>query len=262
MSTPLLAAYGIEFAYFSEEFVLREVSFELARGEILALIGPNGGGKSTLLKLLGGVMDPNPGRIHQIKLQGRMAWDIPVHERAQTVAYLGSELHDEFPLTVAEVVELGARVGGGTRSTIAERVERALERCGCQELRNQWIHELSGGERQRVILARGIAQGARVLLLDETFSKMDLHHQARLGALVRELTREGGQAAIWVSHDINLLSEWADRALLLKNGTPLALGSWNEVATENGLRRLYPDSRVKVVRVDGSDRAKVFLASR
>lgn len=261
MSAPL-SAYGLSFAYRSGDPILREVSFELARGEILALIGPNGSGKSTLLRVLAGIQEVR-GVPSQVRIQGRLVHEMSALERAQGVAYVGAELSDEFPLRVEEVVALGARFAQGPLASARprrERIEWALDQCACQEIREQWIAELSGGERQRVLLARALALGSRVLLLDETFSKMDLHHQARLGELIRKLTREGGLAAVWVSHDINLLAEFSDRALLLKDGASIACAAWEAAVTEVNIRRLYPDPRVQVKAVGPNSRPRVFLA--
>lgn len=263
MAHPLLGIYGLDHAYAPDEPVVREFTLELPRGEIVGLIGPNGSGKSTILRLLGGLTLPARAMPLNYRLQGELWSDLQFGVRAQRVTYLGAEMSDEFPLRAEEVVELGARFSRdplvrGMR--IDERVNWALTQTSTQEIRHQTIRELSGGERQRVILARALAQGSRVLLIDETFSKMDLHHQARLATLIRKLVSEGGHAALWVSHDINLLGEVADRALLLKNGATVAQGDWNAVITETNMRRLYPDSRVRVEKLVGSDRAKVYLA--
>jgi iron complex transport system ATP-binding protein len=243
-SPPILGAYGVGWRY-GDRDVLSEVSFELERGTITALLGPNGSGKSTLLRRLAGLLiprgEPDAGIV---RIGGRPIDELSPPARARAVAYVPTDLRAEFPVTAREAVMMGRLShGGGTRRAPGarddERVDAAMKRCACAGLRDRALHTLSGGERQLVAMARALAQEARVLLLDETLSRMDLHHQARMGGTLRELAREG-YALVWVSHDVNVALERADRVILLRAGRKLGDGAPGEVLTRENLAALYP----------------------
>ncbi|UJR83130.1 ABC transporter ATP-binding protein [Sandaracinus amylolyticus] len=189
--------------------VLAGIDLEIARGELVALIGPNAVGKSTLVRALAGVLRPSAGEV------------IVRAPRARTLAYVGQSepLPSEF--TVHDVVALGrlphqglfgAALGLRDRAAIA----RALDATGTAALAQRRIGELSGGERQRVALARALAQEPEVLLLDEPLAHLDVRHRAEvLGALRRESAR--GTAALCVIHELALAS-YVDRCVLLHGG--------------------------------------------
>lgn len=239
----LLGIYGLTYGY-REHALLKEVSFELDSHEILGLIGPNGAGKSTLLKIIAGILPlRSSGGGGQVFYQGGNFLTRPASERAKCVAYVSPDLRSEFPLTVYDAILMGRICHGGSslRNTSVEdkdAVLSAMERSHCWGLRERELGSLSGGERCLVALARALAQKARILLLDETLSKMDLNHQALVGKLLRKLA-ESGHSIILVSHDLNLTTEWADKCLLLKQGNRLALGSTHEVITTENIQALY-----------------------
>lgn len=259
---PILAAYGISFRWHSKAngkaaWVLDEVSFELERGEIVALCGPNGSGKSTLMKVVAGILpryaDCQSG---QVRYLGQNFWSAPARDRARNVAYVGSGMQAEFPMTAEQAVALGRTswhpgfFGANGPTSLANdrtQVRWAMEKCLCWNLRHRDLETLSGGELQLVGLARALAQGARVLFLDEALSKMDLHHQAAVGRLLKELAEEGW-AILLVSHDMNLALEWATSVLLLKDGKKVAQGPTAKVITEEVLRDLYPGASIHVGR--------------
>jgi iron complex transport system ATP-binding protein len=261
---PVLAAYGVTYAY-GDLDVLNEISLELDRHEILALLGPNGSGKSTLLKILAGILPIRGGSgSGHVNFAGRDLSLLKSSERAQSVAYVASDLRAEFPLTAFEAVMMGRSCL--SRSLLSrfsshdeDAVHAAMEQCYCWGLRSRDLHTLSGGERQLVILARAIAQGARVLLLDEALSKMDLNHQALVGRLLRSLAQEG-YAIILVSHDVNLGTEWADTCLLLNKGRTVAHGPVREVLIEDRIRSLYPGAELIVGANPVTGMPKVFFA--
>lgn len=258
-----LGAYGLSLEYSGARRLLSEVSFELAAGEILSLLGPNGSGKSTLLKALAGVLAPGARVSGQVRYQGQDFLSEPLASRARKVAYLGADLIAQFPMTAEQAVTLGRSSQGGglfgfSTSADRESVEQAMRRCFCWDHRARDLHTLSGGERQLVALARALAQGSRVLLLDESLSRMDLHHQAAVGRLLVELAGQG-YSVVLVSHDINLASEWAHSALLLRAGERVACGPIREVLTEGRVRALYPSSELVVGVSPVSGAPKVFF---
>jgi iron complex transport system ATP-binding protein len=243
--------YGVTYTS-GAKTILDSVSFEMDSGEVLALLGPNGAGKSSLLKIIAGIYPPSTvGKIKislQVRLRGEEFPASSSQVRARLVTYVGPELRAEFPLTAYETVMMG-RLCHHPDLFLAfsdndlKAVETAMKRCYCWELRDRDLETLSGGEKQLVSLSRAIAQEARILLLDEVLSKMDLHHQALIGKLLRELATEG-KSVVLVSHDVNLAAEWATTAILLLKGNVIARGSIESVMTEENFRRVYPDAKL------------------
>jgi len=262
-----LGVFGLSYRFGSRE-ILKEITFELEKGEITALLGPNGCGKSTLMKAVAGVLPlHSPQGSGQVLFQGENLFRYSSGIRAQMVCYVGPELRAEFPLTAQEAVALGRGchlkdTAIGFRSYHAaedlDAIRMAMEQCFCWEWRDQDLHTLSGGERQLVHLARVVAQGAKVLLLDESLSKMDLHHQAAIGKVLRKLARSG-KSILLVSHDLNLASEWADTAILLKAGERVASGKIQEVLSAERLQTLYPGADLVVAASPVTGAPKVFF---
>ncbi len=220
--------------------LLSNLSFEVASGEWVSLIGPNGAGKSTLLQLLAGTLGYDPARFSgSLSYEGTDWTSLSQRGRAARVAYLGAELDSLFPITVDEAIASGVFASGD-----CGRLEWAVQFCELGDFLGRELGSLSGGERQRVLLARGLAQGARVLLLDETFSKMDLDYQFELGEKLRGLVREG-MSVVLVSHDPQMSVRFADRAWLLFEGKLVAEGATASVLTDELLGRLYPRSSLR-----------------
>jgi iron complex transport system ATP-binding protein len=259
MTDARLHAFGITHRY-AGRLVLDAISFELFPGEILSLLGPNGSGKSTLMKAVAGILRVDAG---QVRYQGDDALRKSLAWRASRIAYVGADLTAQFPMTAEQAVLLGRSCQGGgflqlSSSEDRRAVEDAMKRCHCWELRHRDLHTLSGGERQLVGIARSLAQGARVLLLDESFSRMDLHHQAAMGRLLTDLSNQA-YSIVLVSHDINIASEWAHTALLLKDGARVAHGPIREVLNEDTLKKLYPGSDLVIGRSPVTGAPKVFF---
>jgi len=268
---PVLGVYGLSFGYRNSvpgRAAVHEVSFEIEEGEFVALLGPNGSGKSTLLKLISGVQGFDSGCGEgQVRFEGRDFFGLPPAVRAARINYIGFGWAGEFPLTAFEAVLMARSIGGASLFRAAgpgdiQAVENAMRLCGCLELGHRDLRELSGGERQLVALARGIAQGARVLLLDEALSQMDLHHQARMGELLKALCREQGYTVLLVSHDWNLATEWATRCVLLRAGRLHKQGTCEEVVNSPTLGELYPEAPVWVGRHPVHGGPKIFFGSK
>jgi iron complex transport system ATP-binding protein len=198
--------------------VLRDVAFALREGEAVALVGPNAAGKSTLLRVLAGLLAPSGG---EVLLAGRALKGWGRDARARTVALVSPDEEAPPMLTVEERVGLGRFPHRGPFRPFGEAdraaVARALRRTGTGALGERRLSSLSAGERQLAALARGLAQEPRVLLLDEPGAHLDVGHQLQLFRVLDEVRSEG-VAVLAVVHDLQRAAEWAARMLLLAGG--------------------------------------------
>jgi iron complex transport system ATP-binding protein len=234
-----LDAHRVGVRYGARE-ALREVDARVVPGEVLGVIGPNGSGKSTLIRVLSGVRAPDSG---EVRLGARALQKISRRERARLIALVPQETRLSFPIRVRDLVLLGR--SPHTSRFGLERLEdlrvahEAMERAEILELADRSVDELSGGERQRAVLARALAQDARILLLDEPTAFLDLKHAVLLLDLVRDLCRSRALAVAVVLHDLNLAAMYCDRLILLDRGTVHAAGTPAEVLTYRDLCTVY-----------------------
>lgn len=198
--------------------VLRVPSLQLQADRMTVLLGHNGSGKSTLMSLLAGQAR---GR-GQVLLDQRAVSAYGARALAQKVAYLPQETRHAPGLSVRELVRLGRFAWRGNigRITAADEtlITQAITRTGLDGFANHFVDNLSGGERQRAWLAMLLAQQARMFLLDEPVSALDVHHQQAVMALMRDITRTEGIGALIIVHDLNLAARYADRVIVLKAG--------------------------------------------
>ncbi len=238
-ASPLLAIDNITIRY-EARTVLRQVSLSVNAGEVLALIGPNGVGKSTLLRACSGTLKPIGGRV---LIDGQDVQRLRVEDRAKLIAVVPQAVRLPETFTVRETVLMGRTpyLGWLGRESEKDRsaVQAALERTATLELADRPIGELSGGEQQRVLIARALAQSAHVLLLDEPTAHLDLKHQAGVLSLVCDLAHVENYAVLIALHDLNLAAQYADRVALLSNGSVAAVGRPGEVLTEENLSPAY-----------------------
>lgn len=229
---PLIAARDLGFAY-DQKPVIKRMSFAVDEGDFVGIVGPNGSGKSTLLDLIDGVLRPGSG---ELLLAGRPTTDYRRREMAQVVALVPQRFALDFDLSVREVVAMG----GYCRPAGAEapEVDEVLAKLGAAPLLERRFSELSGGEQQLVVLAQALMQGARVLLLDEPASALDIAHQLRLFDLLKRINREG-QTVICVLHDLNLALHYFDRVLAVSEGDLAAYGPPAEVLQAELIERVY-----------------------
>lgn len=239
MSTPdpaVIEVDGVTVRY-GEIVALDDVSLRLGTGTVCGLIGMNGAGKSTLFKSIMGLVAPAAGRV---RIQGATP---AAARRASAVAYVpqSEDIDWSFPLSVREVVMTGryGHLGFTRRPRRADQVavDEALERVELTDFADRQIGQLSGGQRKRVFVARGIAQAADVLLLDEPFAGVDKRTEATISALLRELAQAG--ATVFVStHDLPALPGLTDQVVLLKHRV-LAHDTTEAVITPANLARAF-----------------------
>jgi iron complex transport system ATP-binding protein len=220
--------------------ILENVTFEVRAGELLALVGPNGVGKSTLLRAIAGTRRLEAGTI---AVGGRAIGSLRPRERGRVIALIEADGPLPERMTVADVVAGGRlpyRPWWRWSSTDEDRraVDAAIELTEIAPLRNRPFAELSSGERQRVWIALAIAQDTRILLLDEPTSHLDIRHTFETLTLVRRLVA-GGKSAVVVLHDLNVAAAFADRIALLGARTLLACDSPAGVFDEALLGRVY-----------------------
>ncbi|HEY0429653.1 MAG TPA: ABC transporter ATP-binding protein [Pyrinomonadaceae bacterium] len=220
--------------------VVRDVSFTLEAEKIVAVLGANGAGKTTLLKSLNGSLPISNG---EIVLDGRRLSEFSRREIARRIAVIAQENETKFPVTILEFILAGrfahaAAFGWETEGDL-RIAENALKMCDLADYERRLMNELSGGERQRVVLARALATEAEILLLDEPTANLDLAHQAMMFRLVRERCASSGAAAIVITHDLNLASEFADEVLLLEKGRIAAKGAPDKVLTGENLKKVF-----------------------
>lgn len=256
-----LRARDLHCTYRGNEWVLRGVNLHVSQGELVGILGPNGSGKSTLIQVLSGVLRPQRG---VVELFGRPLAELSPREVARCVAVVPQDTHVEFPFSVLEIVLMGRApyLAGfsfeGTDDLAA--AERAMERTGVAHLARRAVQELSGGERQRVFLARALAQDTPLLLLDEPGAFLDLHHVVEIYDLLRDLLEEG-KSVVTVLHDLNLVSLYCDRVVLLHRGEVFRSGSPAEVITYEAITTVY-DTEVYVDLNDLTGAVNVLPLSR
>ena len=223
------------------------VSFTLAAGETLAVLGGNGAGKTTLFRTLLGLLTPQAG---VVTIDGGDVAALAPAERARRLAYVPQQHVPTFGFSVMEATLMGraARLSPFARPGAADRAValRALDRLGVAALAERRITELSGGERQLVLVARALAQEAPVLVLDEPTASLDFGNRARVLSEIDRL-RGSGLAIVFSTHEPDHALAHADRALLLADGRPLALDTVDRALSAENVERLY---RVAVRRVD------------
>jgi iron complex transport system ATP-binding protein len=215
--------------------ILHDISFALAEGEVLAICGANGAGKSSLLRLLYRHQAPLSGTVI---LEGRDLWNTPAREAARIVAAVLQEQPTDFALTTRDIVALGRLphrqgMGPGTRDRAI--TDAALVRMDLSNLADRRFGTLSGGERQRVMVARALAQEPRILVLDEPTNHLDIRHQLELLCLLRGL----GLAVVCTLHDLTLAAEFADRVLILDQGRVIADAPPDAALTEATIARAF-----------------------
>ncbi len=239
MNAAPLSFEGAAFSYASRD-VLRDVTFSVGRGELVAVLGKNGSGKTTLVRGAARVILPARGRV---LVNGAPIERVSRRDLARAVAVVPQEGVPIFSFTVLETVLMGRapwlRPFAFEGKEDLAAASEALAAVDALEFASRDLAELSGGERQRVIIARALAQGSPLLVADEPTAHLDLKHAVSVFDLLRRLTVERKLAVLLVTHDVNLAAGYCDRAVLLANGTVLADGRPSDVLTGERLTATY-----------------------
>jgi iron complex transport system ATP-binding protein len=234
----MLSAHALAIGY-PDHRVGAGFELDLREGEVVALLGPNGGGKTTLLKTLLGLIPAQGG---EVRLNGQALNTLTIPARAQLMAYVPQAATIGFGFSVRDVVMMGRTAHAGLLARPSAHdlriAELSLARMGMAALADRPITQLSGGERQLVLVARALAQEPRIVVLDEPTASLDFGNQGKVMREIRRLAAQG-LAVLFTTHDPNHALRFADRALLIRDGGTLASGPVGEVIDRHRLQALY-----------------------
>ena len=226
--------------------LLRELSFQLYSGELTCLLGPNGVGKSTLIKAILGDLKPWEGRLI---LDQQELHTYSLEERAKRIAVVLSEPSYPGNLTVGQLVALGRTPhtswGGKLSTEDRNWVDQALSDTRLTALQDERLGELSDGQRQKAMIARALAQDGKVLVLDEPTAHLDLINRLEIMTLLREISQKKEKAVLVVTHDLDIALETADRFWLMNCGSPLHMGRPEDILLSGKIQNLFPGEKYR-----------------
>jgi iron complex transport system ATP-binding protein len=221
-------------------FAIRDINMDVKRGEMIAVIGPNGCGKTTLLRAITGALKPAAGTI---LLQDRDMRKMPPAERARNIAVVSQNL-EAAPMTVEDFVLLG-RIPYFKKFQFMETEKdheialEAMELTDSLRFKDHLVEQISGGELQLALIARALAQQPKLLLLDEPTSHLDITHQVKILDLIRRLNRKFQLTVLMVLHDLNLAAEYSHRLVLMSGGSVHKAGTPEEVLDYSVIEQVY-----------------------
>lgn len=242
---PILELSNIGFTYHSDRPFIHNLNFSVGNGEFIGLLGANGSGKSTILKLSSGILRPIGG---SITLWGKPLQSYRNKDRAKLLCYLPQLLDINVPFRVRELVSMGLYPYDILPKI---SVDEAIEMVGLKDKSESYISILSGGERRRTFIAMTLIQGAGLLLLDEPFANLDIRYQIEILRLLRELKEQQGISIIMALHDINMAFQF-EKVILIKNGNILETGRPETVLTEDTIREAF-DVSIGIRRQDSGE---------
>jgi iron complex transport system ATP-binding protein len=258
MPDPLLELRDVSLWYGASR-VLDRVSVSFEKGRVIALLGENGSGKSTVLKILAGLLSPNLG---SVLLEGRELQKVSRSEAACRIGYLPQAFEPFFPARVREVAVLGRipHLRGFASAGPADyrAADEALEEADVLPLSCRNIQQLSGGERQRVLLARVLAGQPEIFLLDEPTSNLDPRHRLKVASIMRRRADAGGLVVV-PTHELDLAVQVADEAVLMKEGRVLAAGPLRTVLTSANLEQVFGVKARVFTGPEGLEHVALFL---
>ena len=239
MPDKILKVEKISFKY-DRKNVLNDISFTLEVGDFVGILGPNGCGKTTLLKNINRWLKPDQGTVY---IDGSNIFQLSVKDLAKRVATVPQDTSLDVSFRVEQVVSMGRNPHLGSFERERRRdicvVEDAMKTMDVLHLRDKLINQLSGGERQRVLIARALAQEPTLLLLDEPTSHLDINYQWELLELLKNLCTKKSLTILVVLHDINLASMFCNKVILLKEHRIFKTGTLNEVITEQNIKEVF-----------------------
>jgi zinc transport system ATP-binding protein len=229
-------SYGYDHSFSSSSFALDDISFTVNVGDILGIIGPNGAGKSTLFKCMLGLVDDYRGEITIF------SEDIKKSKKPlQKIGYIPQQrlIDQSFPATVQEIVSLG--VDGRNNRKTKQEIITAIKTVELEDLKDRRIGELSGGQQQRVLIAKALVNEAKLLILDEPTTSVDVETQNKFYSLLKMLNQKNKVTIIWSSHDLDAINKLANKLVCI-NRTMFFHGNAHEFFASPELLKMYSES--------------------
>lgn len=247
----IIEVKNLSFGYDSDRKVLDDITFDIDEPSFVCIVGPNGVGKSTLIRCINGLIKPTSG---SVKIMGRDVEEYNLKDLAKVMSYVPVMSKDFNVLTVLDTVLIGryAHQKWKTTSEDLDIAYKALEAMEIEHLAMRNFNELSAGQHQKVSLARGLVQEPQILVLDEPTSNLDVRHQMYVSAFLKILVRKTKTTVIMVSHDLNLSAKFADRIIVMEPpGKIYGIGEPKDVVTKEMLRKVY-NVESNIIDDDGS----------
>jgi len=240
---PILAFDRVCFSYAKRGSFIENLIFAVGESEFIGLLGANGSGKSTVLKLGSGILRPSAGRL--------MLWGKPLHtfgnrDRAKLISYLPQSVDVSIPFTIRELVSMGLYPYD---IPPAMTTNDALDMVGLLDKADARLADLSGGEQRRTFIAMTLLQGAGLLLLDEPLANLDIRYQIELVRFLKRLKEDRKMSIVMALHDINVALQ-LEKVMLIRNGEMLGIGTPSEVLTEKLIRHAF-DVEVRIMEQQG-----------
>ncbi|MFA5118179.1 MAG: ABC transporter ATP-binding protein [Candidatus Omnitrophota bacterium] len=235
----MISISNLNAGYYTAD-ILRDISLQINKGDFMGIIGPNGSGKTTFLRVLSRSLKPRQGLI---MLNGRETARMELKEFCRQAAFVAQDTAVNFSFSAFEIVLMGRiphqkRLSWQTKEDLAAAHE-AMILTDTETLKDKQINELSSGERQRVFIAKALAQEPTVLFLDEPTSHLDIGHQIQILDMLKTLNRDKKLTIVIIMHDLNLAAEYCNRLVLLDKGKIFAAGSPETVLTYQTIESVY-----------------------
>lgn len=235
----MLSVRELRFSYHPDRPILKDISFDLAARDILCLLGPNGTGKTTLLRCL---LSLNKKKHGSIEIDGIDIARMSIKKKAELMAYVPQATSMAFPYEAMEIVLMGrvSHLATGSRPTVRDKklAEEAMDRLGILHMSTCLFNEMSGGERQMLLVARALAQQARILVMDEPTANLDYSNQIKILQVIKSLAGQG-YSILMTSHFPDHAFLACNRVVLMRDGLVMAQGLPDEIVTTENLSRLY-----------------------
>lgn len=249
---------NVSFGYRNGQTVLHDINLTIDKPGLYCIVGPNGVGKSTLIKLINKIIKPTQGTV---TIDGRDVSTMRYKDLAKQIGYVPVRSYDAFSLPVTEAVLMGRSNKGGWRTTSDDliMVTRALRMMGIEDLAMRGVNELSAGQYQKVSIAKGLVQEPELLILDEPTANLDIKLQVYVSELLRALAIEENMIVLMISHDLNIAAKYAHQIIVMSPpGIIKDIGAPKDVITEEMISSVY-DIECKIIYED--DVPTVLLGS-
>lgn len=235
----IIKVENLSFAY-TDELILKNISFDLPAGKFLAIAGPNGAGKTTLLSLMCALLKPKKGKI---KIDSKNIKSYSTKKLARKIAVVHQKTPGVFDYTVEQTIAMGRTPYissfGFETDTDLKIISDAMDMTDTTAFAKRPLAKLSGGEQQRVFIARAMAQDGDILLLDEPTNFLDLKHQVKIYDLLKAAQLQNNKTIVAVTHDINLAAQYADIALLLDNDGGYSFGQPKDIFSTEAVEKTF-----------------------